>query len=459
MHQSFIGIDLGTTFLKGAVIDLDARQLSHTERMRFPSFVSGLPPAWREVDPQALVDTVHDLVHQLLPHAVNCSGLVMCSQMHGLVLTRPTGMPLSNAITWQDQRMEQPHPSGRGSYFDIMSEQVSDTERLAVGNDLLVSRPLGFLWWLKEHQALPFDLQVIPASLPDFVLASLCHSEPRVEPTNAAAYGAYDLIKASWRSELIERLGLGSLMWPHICDASEVVSTLNMDGQSLPCYAPVGDHQCAVLGTLLGPDELSINVSTGSQVGMLTHEWVPSLEYQTRPYFDHQYLRAIIHIPAGRSLNALLRLLTELAEQQGVAVPDPWSYISRVTSALDDTDLRVNLAFFPSSCGDAGNIEHIREETLSVAHLFTAAFNNMAENYEACARRIWPQCAWQRIVFSGGLVQKLPSLQRAISRVMPGPYRFPPGAEDTLMGLMILALHHSGRARSLDEAISLVQEP
>jgi sugar (pentulose or hexulose) kinase len=458
MRPTFIGIDLGTTFLKGAVIDLDEMRPGHIERIPFPPFIAGLPVSHREVDPDAIVNAVRDLVRRLLPHAPGCAGLVMCTQMHGLVLTDEQGAPLSNAITWQDQRTEEAHPSGGGSYYEVMSRLISPADRLELGNDLWASRPLSFLYWLNEHHALPEHKGVTPASLPDFVLANLCHTRPGVEPTNAAAYGALNVRTGNWHHELIERLSLGYLQWPHIRQMGAVVGIYEVDGVKLSCYTPIGDHQCAVLGTLLHPDELSINVSTGSQVGMLSRQPETSLDYQTRPYFEGSFLKAVIHIPAGRALNALIRLLSELAESQGMRIPDPWSYIAQVTSVLEKTDLHVDLSFFPSSCGAVGAITNAREDTLDVANIFMGAFQNMAENYMACARRIWPAEAWRQIVFSGGLVQKLDPLKRVILGQFDCPYRFPHTTEDTLMGLTILAQHFSGRAMSVSQATQMIEE-
>ncbi|HEY3341611.1 MAG TPA: FGGY family carbohydrate kinase, partial [Anaerolineae bacterium] len=319
-------------------------------------------------------------------------------------------------------------------------------------------RPLSFLYWLKEHHALPDQKGVTPATLPDFVLANLCQTQPGVELTNAAAYGALNVRTRDWQYELIERLRLSHLHWPRIYQLGEVVGICEIDGVKLACYTPIGDHQCAVLGTLLHRDELSINVSTGSQVGVLALQPETSLEYQTRPYFEDQFLKAVIHIPAGRALNALIRLLSELAESQGVSIPDPWSYIAQVTAMLDRTDLRVDLSFFPSSCGAAGAISNAREDTLNIANLFMGAYQNMAENYITCARRIWPAQAWRQIVFSGGLVQKLDPLRRVILDQFSCPYRFPPSAEDTLMGLTVLALYCSQRAKSMSQATQMVED-
>ena len=462
MGRTYIGIDLGTTFLKGAVIDLARMQLGQPIRVPFPPFITGLPTSHREVDPGAIIDAVRDLIRRLLPEAADCSGIVMCTQMHGLVLTDEHGTPLSNAITWQDERTLDTIATGSESYFDRMSSLVSDRERLDLGNDLLPGRPLGVLYWMNEQRAYKPSANVkqlvFPCSLADYVVSHLCHTQPSTEPTNAAAHGAYSLNSRGWHHAVINRLGLGHYSWPTIMPFQSTVGKAEIDGAHLTCHVPVGDHQCAVLGTLLAADELSINASTGSQVALLASQFSASLAYQTRPFFDDRFLKAVIHIPAGRALNALIQLLTEIAYSQGIQLPDPWSYIETVSQTRQNTDLRVNLAFFPSSCGDRGSIENAREDNLTVGDIFVAACVNMADNYMECATRIAPDHPWQRLVFSGGLMNKITLLRRLTVQRFKVDYRFAPSSEDTLMGLMILALVCSGKCRTVEEAGKLAAE-
>ena len=80
------------------------------------------------------------------------------------------------------------------------------------------------------------------------------------------------------------------------------------------------------------PAELSLNISTGSQVSLLTETPLPG-NYQTRPYFAGRFLNTITHLPAGRSLNALVELLGELALAEGHVLRDPWSTISECRRA------------------------------------------------------------------------------------------------------------------------------
>ncbi|MCB0189631.1 MAG: hypothetical protein KDE31_35415, partial [Caldilineaceae bacterium] len=237
-----------------------------------------------EVDPLAIVAATRQLVEELLPYASACRGVVLCTQMHGLVLCTPDGEPRSNAITWQDQRVLQPHPSGNGSYFDQLKQLVSAEEVAQLGRELQISRPLCYLYWMAEQGQLPAD-PVVAASIADFVIANLSGTIPPIEPTNAGAYGVFNLTTGDWHWPLLERLGLQNLQWPAVRPFGNAVAEIAIADRVLPWYAPVGFHQCAIVGALLKSDELSLNISTGSQASLLTTE-LRLGNHQTRPFFD-----------------------------------------------------------------------------------------------------------------------------------------------------------------------------
>jgi hypothetical protein len=225
-----------------------------------------------------------------------------------------------------------------------------------------------------------------------------------------------------------------------------------MGGRKIPCYTPVGDYQCALVGAMLVERELSLNISTGSQVSRLTN----SLElgdYQTRPFFDGKFTNTLSHLPAGRSLNVLVDLLEEIARGSGIALDSSWAYIAQAVAAVDCTDLSAKLTFFRGPCGDRGAITNISETNLNVGTLFRAAFENMAENYYSCALRVWPDRSWSNIVFSGGLAEKLPLLRHIIEDRFQAESRLSPVAEDTMFGLLALATSFSGEVPSVEDAV------
>jgi sugar (pentulose or hexulose) kinase len=450
----YLAIDLGSSFIKGAVLDLDARSFAHVRRQPFPAPIAGLPGLHFEIDPHQVVAATRALIDELARDAPDCDGLVICSQMHGLVLLDARGNPASNAITWRDQRALESHPAG-GTMFDQLQRRISPDDRQRLGNELRPGLPLCTLFWMAEKGHLPAGTTA--AALPDFVLSQLCGAPPASEPTIAAAQGMLDLAAGDWHRPLLEELGLWRVKLPPVQDLRTPVGEISMGARRIPGFPAIGDQQCALLGAALAPGELSLNIATGSQVSLIR----PALafgDYQVRPFFDGGWLNTITHIPAGRSLELLVALLCELPESQGIRVPDPWQAIARAVDATPETDLNIDLAFFASALGDRGAIGNIHEHNLSVGHLFRAAFERMAATYASCARRLAPEGDWRQLVFSGGLAQNLAALRGSIVQRFGTPHRVCVTPEDTLQGLLALALVCSGQSGSLAQATAELSE-
>jgi hypothetical protein len=195
-----------------------------------------------------------------------------------------------------------------------------------------------------------------------------------------------------------------------------------------------------------------VNISTGSQVSLRSAQAEPG-DCQTIPFFDGQFLHRISNLPAGRALTALVRLLSELAEAEGVTLTDPWTYIAKAAAIAPASEPVANLAFFPTPFGDCGSLSNLREENLTVGGLFRAAFVDMAEKYHASALRLSPGQEWRRLVFSGGLAQKLELLRGFVAEKFQREYRACSAPEDSLQGLLVLALAVSGRAASVQAAM------
>ena len=441
MH--FLALDIGSSFIKGAVLDAEKLTIEHVSRVPFPDPIAGLPAGHFEVDPAQVIVAVQQVLEQLLSHASDCRGLLVSSQMGGVILAHPRGQPLSNYISWRDQRTTERQPDSEGSYLEAVRAQLGKEVLYRLGNELRGGSALAILHWLKVQKLLPGD--AVPLALGDFVLGQLC-DDFAPAPDRTLALSLLDLAHNDWNQQAFELLGLQSLRWPKLGAIWHAAGTWVAGGRKIPCYPPIGDHQAALAGAFLQNGELSLNISTGSQISLLTDEFMPGAR-QTRPYLDGRLLSTITHLPAGRSLEVLVELVNR-----------PWPEIIAAAEAAPNTDLAANLTFFEGPLGKRGSISNITTENLSVGTLFRAAFRNMADNYATCAARLSPEMNWDRIVFSGGLAQKLPLLRQFILEKLPGESRLCSSAEDTLLGLLVISQVISGRAKNLQEASLLVSE-
>jgi xylulokinase len=430
----FLGLDIGASFVKGAILDVQYGRVLDVRHEPFPEFAVGLPTAHREIDPARVMSVVHAVVDPLVDrHAPD--GLLCCGQMHGFVLLDRSGRAVSNCVSWQDERSNR--TDQKRPIFSMMVEHVSDAERQSAGNELRPGTPVATVYAMRRFSQVSAHATAI-AGIPDFAIGQLVGDKPRPHVTLAAGLGGFDVVRGEWQSDVLSRLGLADLEWPRVSFVPSVVGYYRRSGRDIPCYSPAGDQQTALLGTSLARNELSLNVGTGSQVSMRCSG--PSIgNWQLRPYFDRQWLRTITHLPAGRSLNALVRLLTELKVDGREQTSDPWSYIEQAVSHTPDTDLCADLSFFETSCGSRGAFTNLHEDNMTIGSLFRAAYRQMARTYLSCARRLSSDASWSGVVLSGGVVLRSPALREEIVNAFATPCRVVSEEDETLLGLLQLA--------------------
>jgi len=446
--MNFIGIDIGTSFIKGALLCLNDYEVLDLKRREVPS-TRMISPTRIEADGDAFVQVVRDITEELLGNQHEVAGIVMCGQMGGAIVTDAGGSSVTPYISWQDQRPLENDSSGE-SYFENIQRSFADDWKTRMGNELRPGHTIPYTYVL-YHSGQISDGQT-PVSLPDYVAARLCSVTPVMEKT--CATGCIDFTTGDWPYELLSELGLGDLRWPRIVDYRFEVGQYEGDtGQRIPVYAPVGDHQCALTGALLQDGELSINISTGSQVAMLTSNREID-DFQLRPGFDGDYFRAISHVPAGRALKHLVNLFSEMAVGQGINLPDPWAYALEQAESSLDAEVQVGLGFYPGRISYPGYINGLTESNMNIGAVFAAALQQMATHYEQFATQIYPNRDWSSVVFSGGLAQKSALLRQLILNRLGDSHRIVSTTDETLLGLTLIGRSISGLDSSVGKAIA-----
>lgn len=429
-----LGIDIGSSSIKGAILNLRSGQVERIVKEPFPDPIPGLRPGFHEVDASLVLSRTHSVIRQLLFDAPEVRQIFFCGQMGGIILTDATLHPVTNYLSWRDQRSLQALDGSRTSLLEEIEQRLSPHLFADLGRELKPGTATVLLHWLKRHNQLPAG--TLPVSIGDFVVASLCGVAPTMHRTHTI--GMLNLRTGDWHREAFDILGLNELHWPALANDQLPIGQCTMDGRTLDVYTVMGDQQAALKGIQLSRDELSINISTGSQVSQITSEFQPS-RCQTRCWFGTEFLNTITHIPAGRSLTVIEALLTELPRAAGIAIPNSWQLISEATERSGGDGLTCDLSFFASAMGNDGRIDHITTENLTVGNLFQAAFEFMADSYLTCSQRLSDSPTWSRIAISGGLVQAFPSLRKKLQKRFSLPMREVAEQEETMLGLLYWA--------------------
>jgi xylulokinase len=433
--QKTLGLDIGSTSIKAAVLDLSTGKCLRSRSLPFPAPLEGLSAGEIEMDPTAVIETVVALVNDLGRDLEHDFDLWVCGQMGGLILADDRGLARSNYISWRDVRSTKEAVLNK-SYLDRIRDRWPEPIMMSLGRELQAGSTSALLYCLEDSNDLIDG--VMPLSISDFVISQLCRQPGRMHVTTAI--GLLDLTTNDWHYKAMEKIGLGDLWWPELIQGIETIGVWKNGSRTIRVHGAFGDHQTALYGAGLGRRQLSVNISTGSQVSMRTSKF-QSGQYQTRCYFENDWINTITHLPAGRSLNALVDLFTELFNHESIDYKQLWQRIAEKVENAIDSELQANIAFYAGPLGSAGSLTNLTTDNLTVGNIFLASCRAMANNYFAAASKLDATRSWEKIVLSGGLTQALPRLTRLLEEQFSVPIQESVG-EDTLLGLLKLAQSH-----------------
>lgn len=267
MEKLLLGIDLGTSSVKTALIRLNG-EILHTESekydIEFPEegFEEEDPAVWWEKTVQAL----RRLTQQISP---NCqiAGVGFSGQMHGLVALDRNHVPLMPCILWSDGRSgELIREFERKMDMECYYEQTANMPSTGF---MLFS-----LLWLKEKKPELFG-KIHKVLFPKDYLRMKLTGELGTDFTDASGSGM--LAYKNWHISLCDQLGIPQAILPDLYDSYAIAGTVSEEAgrlTGLPAGIPVvygsGDSMAQLLGVgAVDLGDMVSNIGTGSQITCL----------------------------------------------------------------------------------------------------------------------------------------------------------------------------------------------
>jgi xylulokinase len=241
-----IGLDVGTTGLKGVAVAEDGRvEAGADEAYPFAS----PRPGWTEQDPDLWWDACRRALERLGGgDAVGLSG-----QMHGLVLLDGDRRPIRPAILWND---------GRTAAQCAEIEAALGLEQLVAltGNRALTGFTAPKLLWVREHEP-ELYARVRHVLLPkDYVRLKLT-GELATDVSDASGTLLFDVARRTWSERVLSALEIPAEWMPPALE-SPAVAGHTRDG--VPVAAGGGDQAAGAIGVGVdrpGPASVALGTS------------------------------------------------------------------------------------------------------------------------------------------------------------------------------------------------------
>lgn len=253
MGDCLVGLDVGTSAVKGVAIDPDGTVLALAEA---PYPLSTPHAGWSEQDPEDWWTASERVLGELRDAAGAPAGIGLSGQMHGLVALDADDRVLRPAILWNDQRTA-------AECEEI--ERTIGRERLIslTGNRALTGFTAPKLLWLRTHEPDVYG-RIARIALPkDYVRLRLCGAHA-IDVADASGTLLLDVAKRRWSDEVLEALELDPAWLPPVME-SPAVSGEAPDG--VPVAAGAGDQAAGALGVGVDrPGPLSVVLGTSGVV-------------------------------------------------------------------------------------------------------------------------------------------------------------------------------------------------
>jgi sugar (pentulose or hexulose) kinase len=463
----YIGIDIGASFIKGALFELD--QLKVTNIIKYSTPPSSLSSednqtAVRyEVNCDSYEKLVRKIISELLQIQGVIDGIVLSTQMHGMVLVDSHLKPLTPFIGWQDERMNE-QSSKNMTWLDILNKKLSKIDVTKMGIQFRSGLMGSTLFWLKENGLLKKYNHGKALFLGDYIAAKLTHGALVTHSTNACGSGVFNVKENCWDKKIINTLGLEESFLPEVVSTARKVGYFKIKNKKIPVFVSFGDMQVAIVGSLVGlggEKEFCINIGTGSQVSSVVERFNPG-QYDIRSYFDDKYLRTITFIPAGRALNVMIKFIEDIGKKIfNRKDEDVWEKLTKlVINKKENIDLKADISYFKNSISDqvTGSFSNITEKNFRIDNMFFSILERMTDNYYLAYKRLGNTKITDKIICAGGLGRKLTPLHLLMKNkfkrtILPAPFE-----EETLVGLFILSLVCRGDFLTVKEASLFVQK-
>jgi xylulokinase len=331
MSAPAVGIDVGTSGLKGLAIDERGRVLARAAS----SYPLSTPrPGFSEQDPESWWQAATLVLAKLRERTGKPAALGLSGQMHGLVALDGSDRVLRPAILWNDQR------TGRES---AEIEHLLGVERLIAltGNRALPGFTAPKLLWLRRHE--PENYAAIArVMLPkDYVRLRLCR-ECATDVSDASGTLLLNVAERRWSKEVLGALGLPEAWFG---PALESPACAGRTDDGVPVAAGAGDQAAGALGVgVERPGPASIVLGTSGVV----FSALPAYAYDR-----HGSVHAFCHAVPGtwHAMGVMLSAAGSLQWLRSATAPER-SYDELVAEAARWPPGTEGLLFLPYLAGE-----------------------------------------------------------------------------------------------------------
>lgn len=296
--MSFLGIDIGTSSICGAVYNTSHRNITSVTKDNNTNINS--PNIWEKTqDATAIVNIVLELLQEIRSQHPDIKGIGLSGQMHGMLYVDAEGRAVSPLYTWQDARGSLPYKEGL-SYAAYLTERTGLP--LSTGFGLVTH-------FYNQENGLVAQGAAKLCTVMDYVAMTLTQRKtPLIDCSNAASLGFFDKERLLFDEQALNSVGIDTSILPEVRKDVALVGYC----KSIPVYTAIGDNQASFLGSVRSIEHsIHLTVGTSSQLSIYSDTYVEVPPLDTRPLPGGGYILVGAALCGGYSFNLLKNFFSD----------------------------------------------------------------------------------------------------------------------------------------------------
>jgi len=307
--QTLLGIDLGTSSLKGMLLDIASRKVE-VEKVKYKVQI---PKAgYAEQNAEMWWSAFMEVLNKLKAHNPqgfdNICGISFSGQMHGLVAIDCHGNPVRSAIIWLDQRSDE--------MVKLINEKLTQSEIAEIlHNRIHTGFAFPSLLWMKEYEPESYE-RIHKVMLPKDYLRYKITGRITTDITDASATAMFNIGKREWAWEIVQKFNVKKDIFPECNESTDIVgevteacSQLTGLKQGIPVVCGCGDQMAQSLGNgIFQQGKMISNIGTGGQISSYSNSDIYDKELRTHTFcnaINQGYSIFGATLSCGNSLNWL----------------------------------------------------------------------------------------------------------------------------------------------------------
>ncbi|WP_423128380.1 glycerol kinase GlpK [Gaoshiqia sp. Z1-71] len=251
-NQYLLALDQGTTSSR-AILFNKKGQIVTSSQQEFPQIYPR--PGWVEHDPlviwQSQIETAREAIQQSGNEEIVVAGIGITNQRETTVVwDRTTGIPVYNAIVWQDRRTS--------AYCDELkagewADTISYKTGLVIDSYFSATKLRWILTQVEGAMEKARAGELAFGTIDSWLIWKLTNGKQHItDVSNASRTMLYNIRTLSWDDELLDLFGIPREILPEVKSSSEIYAYSSKEwfGVEIPISGIAGDQQAATFGQM-----------------------------------------------------------------------------------------------------------------------------------------------------------------------------------------------------------------